>query len=202
MLLFHYAMLRYVGDLPRLKGFDDGLKYYLIGRQEQDLLSKRLRLPISRVKTLIDKSASLYGREPTGEEFRKLLADLVQRAHPGETWHKNGQVGVVVHNKPLKELIVTRLDAIRTFADYSFNSDLLRIHACDLLTFVGKDSVAAIKSLVEHAKTSSKLSADDRAKLAPIAVAEIRKETRRDTMKKMAAGLGPVIQTVLGSFIA
>ena len=50
-------------------------------------------------------------REPEDDEFAGLIRPLVVRAKPPASWYKDGTVAVIVHNKPLKELIITKLDA-------------------------------------------------------------------------------------------
>lgn len=201
LLLFHYAMLSVVGKDLRFAGVDDQLKYYLLNRQDQARIGKRLNLPIGRIKNYIEQSASIYGREPSDEEFKSLLRPLVERAKPSVKWYKDGDVAIVVHNKALKELLITRLDSAGAFADYGFNQDLMRIPAFDLLTLIGKDDSDSIEAFCRIVKASGKLKDEQKAQIDQEAVNAVSKENRREAVRAIVSVAGSLAQTAIGALL-
>lgn len=201
LLLFHYAMVATTREKEDIGEVDDQLKYFLLDRQVQAELAKRLNLTIGRVKSLIEQSASLYGREPEDDEFAGLIRPLVVKAKPPASWYKDGTVAVIVHNKPLKELIITKLDAAGGFADYSFNQDIMRISAFDLLVLVGKDDDETIRRFLQQARQTEKLPADKRDVINSLANKEVQRANRREVLSQAAGVVGQLSQTLLGAVI-
>ncbi len=201
LLLFHYAMLRSVDGDERFSGVHDQLKYYRLNRQDQSRLAKQLNLPIGRIKSYIEQSASLYGREPSDTELPALLRPLVENARPADEWYKNGTVAVMVHNKAVKELLITRFDSIGAFADYGFNQDLMRIPAFDLLALIGKDDKETVAAFIDAVRNSGKLTDDQKSAIDQKAIKAATRQGRREAVSRIAKLAGPIAQTAIGAVL-
>lgn len=201
LLLFHYALREVIQESGMHPKIEPELVYYILNRQNQNRLSEKLKIPISSIKVLIEKAASIYGRIPSHKELMEIIKPLIERCQISQHWYKNGYVGILVHNKILKELIITRLDEGGGIVDYSFNQDILRIPAFDLLKLIGQNETQIIDSFLQKAKNHNKLNEKKKDEIAKKVNQTINVESKKEVVKSVVGFLGQNAPSVLAGCI-
>ena len=201
LMLFHYAMIETVRKSKSKLELDSQYLYYVLDRQDQGRLAGKLKLPIGRVKNLIESAAALYGEEPDNPQLLEILKDAIKSCQAPAGWYRNGYVALLIHNKALKELLITRLDKLGGFADFSFNQDVLRIPAFDLLRLFGKDDTEIVKAFIQNVKSHNSLNEEQKKEIDVLATKKITMQNRRDSLIKAVRIVEGLAQYVLPNLL-
>lgn len=201
LMLFHYAMIETVRKSKSKLELDSQYLYYVLDRQDQGRLAGKLKLPIGRVKNLIESAAALYGEEPDNPQLLEILKDAIKSCQAPAGWYRNGYVALLIHNKALKELLITRLDKLGGFADFSFNQDVLRIPAFDLLRLFGKDDTEIVKAFIQKVKSHNSLNEEQKKEIDVLATKKITMQNRRDSLIKAVRIVKGLAQYVLPNLL-
>ena len=119
-----------------------------------NVLSRQLRIPETKVKRLRYEADLKYGDDDNEEEsYRQRFYEILRTRVYKET---NNKIQFSIKDTSLRLYLNDKLDRLGSFADSSFNSDIVTLTANDLLLllsdFEGKDD------LVKHIKESIKSS--------------------------------------------
>ncbi len=128
---------------------------HLVGSSMQGLsdnaISRRLRIPESKVKRL-RYEADLNYQQDNAEDYKARFYDVLKnRVYKSDA---SGKIQFSIKDKALRLYLEDRLESMGSFADSSFNSNIVTLTASDLMAllaeFEGKQEV------VEYIKRSLK----------------------------------------------
>mgnify|MGYP004582632565 CR=1 FL=1 len=101
-------------------------------------ISRELKMPETKVKRLRYESNLVY---PPQEDFKQLLLEEFQ-SKSGYKVTENNRIQFIIKDKMLRQYALNRLEELGSFADSSFNTNIVSVSPCDLLLLIADMSDA------------------------------------------------------------
>jgi hypothetical protein len=155
-------------------------------------VSRQLRIPITKVKTLLYEK-QLRDKGCDDEWFRKEIAEALKRTR----FHIDGkkqEILLCIENPMLRKELESTIKLLNSFADYSFNSEILRLDFEVyplLLAKIMSDKVEQ-KKLEDALKVALNKAKDD-----PISQQELYREFLKGVAKKTGEEVADLSFTAL-----
>lgn len=166
--------------------FNELLKNEFSGKSD-NAISRKLKIPESKVKRLRYEAELVYGEsDHYKEEFYEILKNRVYK------FIEPNKLQFSIKNKGLRLYLDDKLESNMSFADSSFNSDIVTITASDLLILIA--DFEGKNELIEKIKESIK----ETSKLLPKDLKEKCLELTTSVVKDTASIFAPNIVEYLG----
>ena len=189
LIMFDFSLKMIFADCKPSYFYDEELNYFMINKQDIYMLSKKLKITETKIKSFIEQIGLINSLLDNDELALNSFITLFKKQKQDKTLLEEGKLRFYVPNKLLKNYLEAKIDENGSIPNYTFNNDILEFDIFVLFALFDKKE----EDISKWIKSQNNIINDD----------EIKKIQKNLTKEKISlTNLGKeASKTLLSKFI-